>query len=364
MSHRNPAPLTTRQAAALIRSAGRELGYGLLAVRAELQEWSARACTIPDAELRAAVLQGMVEGRPLVDGAALFWTLPRRRSRELLRTLVALQTLLNFLDIVLERDALVLGQPRHWTWLVGYALDANGPPLPIDIIRNELGEDGGFFEALVVACRCGCQRLPSYAAAREILLREARRSTSFEIEHEPNAQDRRAKIGRWACVEFPEQIALASWELAGGASSLLSAMAVLGMAADPGVPADRMYHAADAYVWVGSSGALMDSYADVDADQTDGSHNWLDYYDSIDHAVQRGADLLGRTLERVRTLPDGERHMVIVSSMAALALSSDAARRPQRRAATAGLARSGGTLTRVLMPILRTWRIAYGRRDG
>ena len=99
MSHRDPAPLTSRHVAALIRSAGRELGYGLLTVRAELRAWRARARTIPDAEIRALVLQGMDEGRALVDGAALFWTLPERRSGELLRALVALQTLLNFLDL-------------------------------------------------------------------------------------------------------------------------------------------------------------------------------------------------------------------------------------------------------------------------
>lgn len=361
MSHRDPAPLTTRQAAALVKGAGRELGYGLLAVRSELREWSARARAIPDADLRALVLQGMEEGRALVDGAALFWIVPRCRSAEVLRVLVALQTLLNFLDMIMERDARRLGQPRHWTWLAGYALDAHGPPFPADIINNELGDDGGYLGALVGACRDGCRRLPSYAVARDILMRETHRAVSFEIEHEPHEQDRRAKMLRWAGSQFDGQHGLAAWELAGGASSLLSAMAVLGMAADPGVDPDRMRRAADAYVWVGSSAALLDSYLDFDADQHDGSHNWLGYYDSVDHAVARAAVLLAGATERVRVLPAGERHAVIVGAMAALALSGDAARLPERREATTALIRSGGTLTRVLVPMLRAWRVAYGR---
>lgn len=363
MSHRDPAPLTTRQAVALGSGAGRELAYGLRAVRAELRIWSARAAAIPDAALRAIVLQGMEEGRALVDGAALFWTVPRRRSDDLLRALVALQTLLNVLDILLESDARRLGRPRRWMWLAAYALDAHGPPLPGDIINNELGGDGGYFAALVATCRDACRALPSYPAARDTLLREARRAVSFEIEHEPDPVRRLTTMRRWAGSHF-DDADLTSWELAGGASSLLSAMAVLAVASDPGIGAERMRRVADAYVWVASTGALLDSYADIEADKHSGAHNWFAYYDSAGQAAGRTATLLSGAIERVHALPAGERHVVIVGGMAALFLSGDAARRPEWRATTAALARSGGTLTRVLVPILRAWRIAYGRRTG
>jgi tetraprenyl-beta-curcumene synthase len=364
MSHRDPAPFTTRQAVALGRAAGRELAYGLRAVRAELRTWNARAGAIPDPALRALVLQGMEEGRALVDGAALFWTVPRRRSDYLLRALVALQTLLNVLDVVLESDAGRLGRTRQWMWLAAHALDAHGPPPPGDIINNELGDDGGYFDALVTTCREACRALPSYPAARDTLLRETRRAVSFEIEHEPDRVRRLAMMRRWAGSHFADQTGLTSWELAGGASSLLSAMAVLAVASDPGVGAERMRRVADAYVWVASTGALLDSYSDIEADTDSGAHNWFGYYDSAAQATGRTATLLGDAIERVRALPAGERHAVIVGGMAALFLSGDAARRPERRATTAALVRSGGTLTRVLVPILRTWRIAYGRRTG
>ncbi|WP_027006395.1 DUF2600 family protein [Conexibacter woesei] len=364
MSHRDPAPLTTRQAVALGRGAGRELAYGLRAVKAELRAWSARAGAIPDAALRALVLQGMEEGRALVDGAALFWTVPQRRSDDLLRALVALQTLLNVLDIVLESDGRRLGGPRPWMWLAEHALDAHGPPFPGDIINNELGDDGGYFEALIATCRDACRALPSYPAACDTLLRETRRAVSFEIEHEPDPVRRSALMRHWAGSHFADQAGLASWELAGGASSLLSAMAVLAMASDPGIDAERMARAADAYTWVASTGALLDSYSDIEADKNSGAHNWFGYYGSAGQAAGRTATLLTGAIERVRALPVGERHVVIVGGMAALFLSGDAARRPERRATTAALVRSGGTLTRVLVPFLRAWRIAYGQRAG
>jgi hypothetical protein len=61
----------------------------------------------------------------------------------------------------------------------------------------------------------------------------------------------------------------------------------------------------------------------------------------------------------VTSLPDGQRHAVILSCMVAMYLSKDSARAPGLRASTRRIAASGGTLTRVLVPILRAWRIRY-----
>jgi hypothetical protein len=60
-------------------------------------------------------------------------------------------------------------------------------------------------------------------------------------------------------------------------------------------------------------------------------------------------------------LRDGERHVVLVGCMAALALTGRSARSVDRHASTARLVRSGGPTTALLVPALRAWRWAYGR---
>jgi hypothetical protein len=47
-----------------------------------------------------------------------------------------------------------------------------------------------------------------------------------------------------------------------------------------------------------------------------------------------------------------------------LYLTKDSAHTPAMRATTASLVRAGGSLTRLLLPILRLWRIAYAQRSA
>jgi hypothetical protein len=50
--------------------------------------------------------------------------------------------------------------------------------------------------------------------------------------------------------------------------------------------------------------------------------------------------------------------------MVAMYLSRDSAYTPELRASTRTLVDAGGSLTKLLLPILRTWRIAYGLRSA
>jgi tetraprenyl-beta-curcumene synthase len=333
----------------------------LCEVKAEASLWRTRADAIPDPRTRDHALAAMDEGRVLIDGAALFWILPPRRRRDLLRLLVALQTLLNFLDLVLEREARgPARRPGSWMWLAREALDLTRPP-PDREIKDRLGDDGGYLSALVMACRGGCATLPNYQHAHGLLVREATRSRAFEIEHDRDVPRRSATMQAHVAQHFRGVTGITWWELVGGASALLTAMVVLALAADEATTPDDLLQAADAYVWVASASALLDSYVDRPDDVSSGAHNWFDYYPSDGHATQRAAELLQGAVSRIAALRNAERHVVIVASMAALWLSSDTARCTERRAATAAMARSGGGTTRMLIPILRAWRMAYGR---
>jgi tetraprenyl-beta-curcumene synthase len=357
----DPTPVTAQQLRALTVSAGRELVWGLCEVKAEASLWRTRANAIPDPSTRDYALEALDEGRVLVDGAALFWILPPRRRLDLLRLLVALQTLLNFLDLVLEREARGPGRrPGSWMWLAREALDLTRPP-PDREIQARLGDDGGFLSALVMACRGGCATLPNYQHARVLLVREATRSRAFEIEHDRDEPRRSATMQAHVAQHFSDVTGISWWELVGGASALLTAMVVLALAADEATTPEDLLQAADAYVWVASAAALLDSYVDRPADVSSGAHNWFDYYPTDAHAAQRAAELLQGAVSRISALRNAERHVVIVGSMAALWLSSDTARRTDLREVTAAMARSGGGMTRLLIPILRAWRMAYRR---
>ncbi|MCL2770567.1 MAG: DUF2600 family protein, partial [Solirubrobacterales bacterium] len=93
------------QGVTLARAGARELIWGLRATSREVDRWRGLAERIPHSDLRADALHALSHKRGNIDGAALFWTLPDRRSAELLRALVAWEVLTDYLDCVNERGA-------------------------------------------------------------------------------------------------------------------------------------------------------------------------------------------------------------------------------------------------------------------
>src|SRR4030088_1316895 len=82
---RRPARLSGGALSALGSATIRELGWGLRDVSREVKHWRGRAERIPDEALRQDALAAIDRKRANIDGAALFWTLPRVRSPALLR---------------------------------------------------------------------------------------------------------------------------------------------------------------------------------------------------------------------------------------------------------------------------------------
>jgi tetraprenyl-beta-curcumene synthase len=355
----DPAPLSARQARALAAGAARELGWGSRAVRAEVARWRRRALAIEDPVGRARALDALADKRLILEGAALFWTLPRRRDPALLRLLVAFQILANFHDHASEQAARA-GRADA----LGGSMDAFLEVVDVDRPLTSYGGPGttglgAYLRELAEACRSRSAALPRYRLARPLLLREASRARALDLEHDPDAPRRVRRLRALAAGEYGDPAGVPWWELTAGATSMLTVIVLLALAADERTTADDLRHAAEAYGRVGSASAFLDSYVDRREDAAAGGHNYLSYYATPAAAASAVADLVEGSLRAARDLALGERHVLIVASMTAMYLSSDGARDPALRAVTRTLARRGGTLTRLLIPVLRGWRMAY-----
>lgn len=362
----------TRQSTTLARSTGRELIWGLRAVSREVTRWRAHADRIPDPQLRADALSALGRKRGSIDGAALFWILPDRRSPELLRALVAYEVLADYLDCVNERSAaLGIENGRQLHRALVEALD---PQTGISDYYRHHGSrgDGGYARALVESCRRECERLPSYEQMRPLLMRAAGHSGVLALNHELDSARREQALREWAGDQAPTLRVEHSWyERAAGSSAWVTVLAMLALAAEPRrtvggwVHDDEAAHTYDAYVrWIAPTGALLDSFADVLEDRHSGDHSYLAHYPSMDVAVARLSELVRRSRSEARTLPAGARHAVLLSSMIAFFLSKDSVRTPELRASANRLRRAGGPLVALLVPVLRLWRTAYGQRSA
>jgi cytochrome P450 len=358
----DPAPCGPRQAWALLVVAARELLWGLPAVSRELRRWRARAEAIPDPTLREDALASITQKRDHAEGAALFCVLPRRRHRRLLALLVAYQTIWDFLDNLSERDTGEANARQLHLALV----EALDPDASISdyYCHHPWKDDGGYLRELVEACRAGCAALPAYPLVRWQVLAGTALCAVQSINHDPNPERRDSALRTWAEREAAGEPAMSWFELTAAASAFTPHV-LLALAAESSCEEGEVAKALAAYYpWASLAITMLDSYADQLDDAANGDHSYISHYGGGEIAVRRLCEVVERVARETRELPKGDRHAALIACMLAMHLSRDGAYTPDMRAGTRALADASGSLTRLLLPLLRLWRAAYLRRTA
>jgi tetraprenyl-beta-curcumene synthase len=320
--------------------------------------WRARAAAIPDQALREDALHALDCKRGHSDGAALFWTLSPRRHPALLRLLVAYEVIYDYLDDVSERGA---SAGVHNGQQLSRALgDALAPDRPhADYYRyHPWRQDGGYLRALVDACRAECRQLPRFEVVQPLITRETSRAPVLGLNHELDAERREATLRAWASNEFPDENNLRWYELTAAASQSVVTFALLALATDPDATHEDARRTYDAYFpWFAYAVTMFDSYVDQAEDARSGAHSYISHYRHPEIASRRLCESVERSAGSLLSLPHGERHAVLLGCMIAMYLSKDSARTPGMRETTALISRAGGSLTTILLPVLRAWRV-------
>jgi tetraprenyl-beta-curcumene synthase len=294
----------------------------------------------------------------------MFWTLPRARSPCLLRLLVTYQIMWDYLDTVSESGA-TAGQANGLQLHLALveALDP-GRPISDYYSHHPWYEDDGYLRALVQACRECCLRLPSFQSVRPLLVREATRANIQAINHDLDPVGRDLGLRKWVAREFPDGYEVQWFELTAAAGAGLAIYALFALAAESACDDTEIANAYRAYFpWASALATMLDSFVDQEEDAANGDHRYVAYYPTPELATQQIARLIRRCLHETQTLANSEGHALIAACMVAMYLSKDSARTPAMRARTRRLADAGGSLTRLLLPILRAWRIAFRQRS-
>jgi tetraprenyl-beta-curcumene synthase len=333
-----------------------------------MRHWRARALTIPDGPLRVDAIHSLTRKRANADGSALFSILAPSRDTELLRLLVAYESIWDFLDNVSERGACVgTLNGRH---LHRALLDAIDPQRGVSAYyrHHPWRDDAGYMQVLVDTCRGCCLALPSYRRVRQPLIEEARRSDVGAFNHELDPAQRESALKRWAEPELrrlTDAGEVAWYELSAAASCSAAAHVLLALAANPDARRSEVEEVYAAYFpWFSLATTMLDSYVDQVEDIAGGAHSYISHYPSGTVAEWRIREAIERSTHALCALREGPRHAVIAACMVAMYASKDSAREPHMRATTASLVCAGGPLARLLVPVLRLWRVVYGQQSA
>jgi tetraprenyl-beta-curcumene synthase len=322
----------------------------------EVARWEACASEIADEHLRAHAVASLREKRNLLLGAAFFCILPRRRHANLLKLLVAFETLWDFLD-VLSEDA-NSGGAISCDQLHLALVEALVPGAPAsDYYRfHPRGDDGGYLRTLVEMCQEQCSRLPSYSLVMPLILDGVASCSIQGINHEQNTQRREALLRRWVSEVFPEDHTTPWFELAAAASAFMP-HALLALASEPGCTEERAARVCAGYFPSLSLAIVMlDSYVDRAEDLVRGGHSYLAYYGDDEIAVSRLIEIIQTTESEMRKLGDRHRHAVIAGCMVAMFLSKDDAHTSPLSAWTDQIVEQCAGITRLVLPLLRAFR--------
>ncbi len=298
-------------------------------VRGELQRWERRTGGIPDLILRDAALSAIKEKSSNVEATAVFAILtPRSRRSSALRAMTALQTTIEYLDVLGEQshdEPLADGLALH-----GALAEAVTPGAQhSDWYRlHPQTDDGGYLAALVATCQREVATLPSGDTVLTTAQRAAQRCAEGQSYTHAAV---RSEAGARALKEWAAGLDDSGehywWELAAGASSSVAIHALIAAAANENVDAEEAKRIDAAYFPpIGALTVLLDDLIDREADLASEEHNYLGYYANSEIAAERFALLARKSRSALASLRFGQRHTAILMGVGGFYLSTPAAK--------------------------------------
>lgn len=310
------------------------VGWAFPRVNRELQGWEKQARSCQHPELRRQALASMHAKKFHCQGGSIFATrTPRATRPRLVRAIVALQTISDYLDNLCDRAG--IQDEAAFTYLHQSFCEALAPYTSGTdyYARYPYREDGGYLQHLVGACQEALAGLPSYPRVEEEAQRLAGYYCRLQATKHVHPDLREARLRAWVePLQAGQEEELCWWELAAACGSTLGLFALMHLASRPGVEEATARRVADVYFpWIGGLHILLDYFIDQEEDRRGGDFNFTACYRSPEEAADRLQWLLQKSLNLARGLPDPLLHLMVVEGLPAMYLSDP-------KATTTGLA--------------------------
>jgi tetraprenyl-beta-curcumene synthase len=328
-------------------------------VHRQLARWRRRAEEIGDPALRSLALDKLAEEGFNAEVAATLATLvARRRRRQVIEALVALEVLFDFLDGLTEVPATAAGSDGACpSQALTDAVTPAEAPCGDYYACHPQGQDGGYLEELAGAVRTVLATLPAAARLADHLRAAAGRSAEAQLRIHAASAAGPDGLERWARAQARESPQRWRELLAGAASSVLCLHALIAAAADPRTTAEHGRQIDQAYLWISALPTILDSVVDRDADAGSGRAGYLALYESSDVLAARLSEVAHTALRHTRGAPHAAHHVMTLVGVVAYYGSAPTASSPFARSATGPMMRQLRPLIGPTLAVMRAWRL-------
>lgn len=287
----------------------------------ELDHWRRCAARIPDRALRDQALHSIATKAIHCLGGSVYATQHPARARTLVTFIVAFETILDYLDGVLDERPGAGSTYDEAMQLHLAVLDALSPDTPrADYYEHSVcKDDGGYLEALVETCRAQLRAVPAYGRIARVLLSLGQQYSEVQANKNLAQPLRRPSLERWADA-WGAQNRDCHWnELAAAAGSPLGIFALVAAASFDDIPQSELDQLATAYVpCLAALPNLLDHIVDLEDDSVSGELNYAAVYPSRTVLLERMQWLIIEARARCEGLLSAPFHKMLIEGLIAL----------------------------------------------
>ena len=324
-------PLTRALSGTVSRAAyARRIARDVLPLTAtELARWQRRIAEIPSPELRRQAQASITLKRFHCEGGTVYAALRPAAAPSLVRLIVALQTISDYLDNLCDRS--VSWDPADYRRLHQALLDAvdDTGPLHDYYALHPNKDDGGYLADLVLECRASTRALPAYPLVRDRVKRLIGLYNDLQVYKHGPWERREPALTGWFSERGAAYRDLRWWEFAAACGSTLAVFALFAAAAEPGLTDEQADALERAYFpWICGLHILLDYLIDQAEDAAGGDLNLVSFYPSPAERRRRLILFVKEARARARALagagfPEDEIafHQTVVEGLPGLYLS-------------------------------------------
>lgn len=296
-------------------------------VRFYLNQWKERANQIPNSELRKQALISIETKTFHCEGGAIYGLLAKNYSDELIRFIVAYQTISDYLDNLCDRSTSL--DPEDFRALhesMFHALTPGAECVNYYRYRQDQ-EDGGYLRQLVKTCQDVLEKIPAYPKISSALYELATYYCELQVHKHVQVEERVPRLKAWFELHQDNLPEMSWYEFSACAGSTLGIFCLIAYASDENCTEDLIKQIKNAYFpWLQGLHILLDYLIDQEEDRLGGDLNFCFYYKNRNEMTKRFTHFVKKAKESVAQLPHTNFHQMINQALIGIYLADEKVR--------------------------------------